>query len=168
MNDYILSLDPSGAYCEGKGTTGWCLYDARKEQFILKGSLSAITAKSDADYWHQHIQLIELLRQSYPIALLVEDYVLYAHKADAQINSRFETSQLIGVIKHYAYIEGIPMYMQCAAEVKTRWANPILVKKGILHQRKNKFYLKNIEDPVSKHELDSIRHAVHFNTFYNR
>ena len=29
---YVLALDPSGAYKEGKGTTGWCLFDNETKQ----------------------------------------------------------------------------------------------------------------------------------------
>lgn len=168
MHDYILSMDPSGAFAEGKGTTGWCLMHAPTSKFLEKGSISALGCHTDTEYWHKHILLLERVRAEHEFILLVEDYILYAHKADQQINSRFETSQLIGVIKHYAYLNKIQMCMQCASEVKSRWSNAILTKKRILIPHKRELYLKNMQEPVGKHEIDSIRHAIHYNTFYNK
>ena len=168
MHDFILALDPSGAFMEGKGTTGWCLMDARVNQIVFTGYISAVQYDSDVAYWDAHLDLIADLRTHYNVALLVEDYLLYAHKADEQINSRFETSQLLGVIKHYAYLQEIPIYMQRAAEVKTRWNNTVLLHKGILKQRNRRMYLTSNGEAVCKHELDAIRHAMHYCTFYNK
>jgi len=167
-NEFILALDPSGAYSEGKGTTGWTLMNSRAGRFHEIGKISALGYKSDVEYWRAHLDLIEEMVRQYQLILLVEDYLLYAHKAEEQINSRFETSQLIGVIKYYAYRKNIPLYLQRAAEVKTRWNNTILLRKGILKQHGRHLYLPDCDVEVSKHELDAIRHAMHYHTFYNK
>ena len=31
---YVLALDPSGAYKEGLGTTGWCLLDQQTKKIV--------------------------------------------------------------------------------------------------------------------------------------
>ena len=168
MYKYILSLDPSGAFEEGQGTTGWCLMSGISKAFLDTGVIPASSYPTPLDYWAAHTDLIGKIAKQYPIVLLVEDYLLYAHKADSQINSRFETCQLIGILKYYAYMHNIPIYLQRAAEVKTRWSNTILVRKEVLRVHGRSFILNDISRPVCKHELDAIRHAMHFNTFYNK
>lgn len=166
-NEYILALDPSGAFEEGKGTTGWCLMNSRIGQFVEVGNLKALDYRSDVEYWDSHLTLIDNMLARYQLVLLIEDYLLYAHKADQQINSRFETSQLIGVLKHHAYKKMLPVYTQRAAEVKTRWSNAILLRKGVLKKYGRKYLLPDCRQEVDKHALDAVRHAMHYHTFYN-
>lgn len=169
MNPIVLSIDPSGAYNEGQGTTGWLVMKSDVRRVNLIGSISALKYSSDVAYWDAHLQLIHTLRQQYPdLCLLVEDYLLYAHKTEAQVNSRFETSQLIGILKHYAYKNDIPFYMQRAAEVKARWENAVLLKKNYLCKIKGHFCLPDSALEIGRHELDAYRHALHFCTFYNK
>ena len=55
--DYILALDPSGAFHEGKGTTGWCLFKNNKIKYT--GILSAKRHCCMESYWESHINLID-------------------------------------------------------------------------------------------------------------
>lgn len=171
MYNYILALDPSGNYTEGKGTTGWCLFDANKNCVVITGFIEAGANECYEAYWDKHLSLIEGMRykaalDGAEIIVVIEDYVLYAHKSDAQINSKMETPKLIGVIQHYCWKENVSYKMQLAAEVKTRWTDDILVHKGYLEKSGNRY--KANGHIINRHVKDSIRHAVHFNTFKNK
>ena len=165
--DYILALDPSGYYHEGKGTTGYCIMDS-DNAIITCGAISASNYHNQYDYWGAHVALLKDFKEKYPNGVVVfEDDLLYASKASQQINSKMETPQLIGVLKMTLITEQIPYAIQTASEVKTRWPDKILLWKGIIVNKSNRFYTPN-GLLINKHTRDSIRHAVHLNTFKNR
>src|SRR5690554_1200878 len=99
----ILSIDPSGNFTEGKGTTGWSLLDEFCK-VIACGQIKAEYFENKICYWKAIVSLIEELNSDY---LVLEDFLLYAHKSNVQINSRFETSKLIGIIE-YKFTNKIP------------------------------------------------------------
>lgn len=160
---YVLGIDPSGAFREGKGTTGMCLMSKRK-RYRLENiwEIKAIDYASPEAYWYEHIRRIAQLRERYPtLVVSIEDYILYKSKAVEQINSHFETPQLIGVIKTYCWLNNIPLYIRPAVAVKARWADTILAYKGILIEKGNSYYCKLSDKVLSTHIKDAIRHAVH-------
>lgn len=159
---YILAIDPSGNYKEGKGITGWCLLDTETSKVAKFGYISAEMYPNQYAYWDAHITLLDSLA-GYAPAVVIEDYLLYSNRAVNQINSRFETPQLIGIIKYECYKRGIMIYVQTAVSVKKRWNNDILVKKGYLNERGRGYYIGEVL--VSDHIQDALRHAVHFATF---
>jgi hypothetical protein len=165
----ILALDPSGSYTEGKGTTGWCVYDCSAKRLIHAGSLYAAQYPTMEDYWNKHLGLIQKYQDKYRgrIGLVCEDYILYAAKANSQINSRMETPKLIGILQHYCWQNKLPYCMQLASEVKTRWTDEILHAKGIIIKKGNGYAMPVNREPIDRHCKDSIRHAVHFATFKN-
>ena len=155
MNKYILAFDPSGNYVEGKGTTGWVLIKASKESTIIlkEGTIRAKFYKSTCEYWKAHMDLIEDITRDYKFDMVVEDYRLYASKAKSQINSSLETPRLIGVLLYYCFLNNIPIHLQAAATVKSRWSNGLLNKKGYKVLTLN------------EHTRDALRHAVHYKYF---
>jgi hypothetical protein len=161
----IIALDPSGAFAEGKGTTGWCLIDgASIHPVVLCGELKANAFKTAEAYWQAHCDLIAYLCKTYNADVLVmEDYVLYADQAMSQVNSSFETSQLIGILKLECARNNLPVKMQRAGVVKPRWKNSILVFKGIVTQKGKFWYVR--DQRINGHILDSIRHGIHYLTF---
>ena len=166
----ILALDPSGSFYEGKGTTGYCVYNAQAHTFINCGSLFAKNYRCAEEYWHAVLQLILYTQKLYPNLIVVcEDYLLYANKLKDQINSRMETSKLIGCIQHTCFWNDIPYYMQTASEVKKRWSNNILEYKGYI-VKKGRGYVPTSGDAstYTHHSLDAIRHAVHYAYFRNK
>lgn len=167
---WIIALDPSGAYWEGKGTTGYSVFHADENKFIDKGVIQAKGFNCAEAYWDKHLQFLnsiifsargKRLHKPEKTIIVIEDYLLYANRANAQINSHFETSKLIGVIQHWCYKNNIPYYMQTAATVKNRWTDEILAYKGFLKKKGQKW-------EVCEHTRDSMRHAVHFATFENK
>ena len=79
-----------------------------------------------------------------------------------------DKAEAIGVIKMACSDMGLPVYLQTAGEVKRRWANEILVKKGIIVPRGRGYILAATGEPINKHELDALRHGMHFSYFYNK
>lgn len=161
-NRYILAFDPSGNFNEGKGTTGWCLYDTETKKIVKFGAIKASKYESPMEYWSAHIKLIDDL-VGYALTVVIEDYLLYSNRADSQINSRFETPKLIGMLQYELYMRGIKTVFQTASLVKNRWTDAILVHKGLIRQQGGSYYLA--ETKLSDHSRDAIRHAVHYATF---
>lgn len=161
-NRFVLAFDPSGNYNEGKGTTGWCLYDTATSRIAKFGVIKASKYESLMDYWNAHIKLIDDL-SGYAITVVIEDYLLYSNKAESQISSRFETPKLIGMLQYELYLRGIKVVFQTASLVKTRWADHILVHKGLIKEQDGGYYIGEIR--LSDHSRDAIRHAIHYATF---
>ena len=159
---YVLAFDPSGNFKEGKGITGWCLLDRETSKIAKFGYISASMYQNQYAYWDAHITLIDSLSGYNPV-IVMEDYLLYGNRATSQINSRFETPQLIGIIKYECYKRGTKVHIQTAVSVKKRWNDTILEKKGYIKTTKRGSYIGDIL--VSDHIKDSVRHAVHFATF---
>jgi len=168
---YVVGFDPSGNWHEGKGTTGWCVFSAEDKQIIRIGELSAATFPTPEEYWNEHLKLIYDCCDRYGvdnIVIVIEDYLLYASKAKEQTNSRMETPQLIGLIKHHCWDRDIPYVTQPAAEVKKRWSNDILHYKKYIVKKGRGYALPTNQKVLSRHSIDSIRHAVHYATFKNK
>ena len=167
---FILALDPSGAYFEGKGTTGWCVYNCDMNCISIAGCIEAKRYATRLGYWDSHIALLQKFIKRYKnqLHIVIEDYRLYASKADSQINSRMETCKLIGILQYFCEANQIPFTMQLAAEVKTRWSDQILLHKKLIVHTKRKYTLPDKKTEVNKHACDAIRHAVHYATFKNK
>ena len=167
---YTIGVDPSGAFIEGKGTTGWCVINTNNEVLEV-GTVSAKQYNTATEYWNAHLILLSQLFKKYSkrTALSIEDYILYKNYAMAQVNSTLETVQLLGIIKYFCYINKHPYFLRPAVAVKKRWEDNILVYKGIL-TRINKHYIVPAipTKALCDHERDAIRHAVHFNVFENK
>lgn len=165
MSRFILGIDPSGNFHEGKGVTGWCLLDTQTGKIAKFGYISAQMYKSQVEYWDAHITLIDSFTGYYP-DVVVEDFLIYGNRANSLINSRIETAQLIGVIKYECTKRGIQVAVQTAQMVKRRWTDSTLVKKGYLKCKGKRYYIGTTV--ISEHIRDSVRHAVHYATFRKR
>lgn len=167
---FILALDPSGAYFEGKGTTGWCVYNCDMNCISLAGFLEAKRYETRLGYWDAHLNLLQKYYKRYgdKLHIVIEDYRLYANRADSQINSRMETCKLIGILQYYCELHDISYNMQLAVEVKNRWTNEILLHKRLIVQSGKKLALPDKKTEINKHACDAIRHAVHYASFKNK
>lgn len=162
FNRYILAIDPSGNFLEGKGTTGWVLLDTETKKVVKFGCISASMYKNTYAYWDAHITLIDSLAGYHP-AIVLEDYRLYHNRATSQINSLMETPRLIGVISYECHKRGYWVSYQSAVAVKTRWSDDLLVKKGFLRKLGKEYGIGSF--PVVDHIRDALRHSIHFATF---
>lgn len=166
---YTLGIDPSGAFKEGKGTTGWCVLDNSSEKLVQVGTIAAKKYWSSFEYWQAHLVLIHQMHKKYKnLAVSIEDYILYKNHAMAQVNSQLETVQLLGIIKFFCHNNNIQYFIRPAVAVKKRWSDEILVHKGIITKVGTRYMLTNKKQTVCEHERDAIRHAIHFNTFENK
>ena len=164
---YMLGTDPSGAFMEGKGTTGMCLIvKTNKYKIQWVGDICAKDFATPEAYWNEHLRRIEFYHTRYKdLIVSMEDYILYENRAMSQANSHMETSQLIGCIRLYCWQNNIELHMRNAVQVKKRWSDEILVHKGLLQKINNKYYCTARQDPLSLHIRDSIRHAIHCAAF---
>lgn len=162
---YIVGLDPSGNFHEGKGTTGKCILQVGTNKIFRTAPISATTYLTEYEYWDAHLQFLKACLKEYKDdwVISIEDYLLYSNKADAQINSKFETVQLIGIIKMWAWQHGVPLYIRPASQVKTRWTNSILeFKRYIKANPHGRGWATCYQSAsLSRHSMDAIRHAVH-------
>lgn len=161
---YILGIDPSGSFKESKGTTGFALLSP--DCIVVEHeTVEAKHYSSQINYWVAVLKYIEMVinyvkSMNNQLVLSVEDYVLYAASAKAQINSEMETSKLIGAITLIAYQKDIPMYIRSASQVMNRWSNKILEHKELIESKGNR-YIDDNGDYFNPHSLDALRHAVH-------
>ena len=70
------------------------------------------------------------------------------------------------MLKNETYKRGLFVYIKTAMQVKTRWDNKLLAKKGYISMTGNRCYIGDVL--ISDHIQDSIRHAVHYKTYHNR
>lgn len=170
MHKYIIAVDPSGNFSEGKGTTGICVLKGTQPVKIVHTEfIQAKDYMTVEQYWQAHVvTLLKLTAQYKDVVWVIEDYLLYRTKAENQINSRMETPKLIGILQYTAAMENIPTHFQTASEVKTRWNDDVLMHKHILYTRKNKTYVSGLSNAINKHVKDAIRHGVHYCIFKNR
>lgn len=154
----IIAFDPSGNFKEGKGTTGIChmdmsgnplgVYEIQAAQFTLA-----------EEYWDAHLFHLS----SEPVQeLVMEGFRLYATKSSEQTNSQFETPQLIGVIRHWCYENVLPLKITYAVEVKTRWSDDVLERKGYIYKKGKRRYLTATNQLLNNHKTDALRHALHY------
>lgn len=165
---YILALDPSGNYNEGKGTTGCCIIKADTDSIIETKSIYANAYNCQFDYWQAVLlYVINAFVKYKSLIVVIEDFRLYKTKAQAQINSKMETPKLIGVLEYFCAEHKITTVLQPAHEVKNRWNDTVLLYKGYIipHGRR---YRTQLDKAIDRHALDAIRHAVHYATFKNK
>lgn len=156
----LLSIDVSGNFKEGKGTTGLCFMEGGKASRLYE--IKAKDYDSDVQYWDAIMQNITFVLDQ----VVIEGYRLYNHKgqaASAQANSELETPQLIGAIKMHCFGSNVPLHIQYASEVKTRWAESVLVATNELELKNNRYYFKG--KMTNDHMRDAMKHALHFNRY---
>lgn len=165
---YIIALDPSGNFEEGKGTTGMCLFSCEKKEIIFTDTIKASNYKTKEDYWHAHIHMLKKFTMLYKnVIIVMEDFTLNPKRALQQSHSKMETSKLIGVIQLTCAEQKWALKMQLPVEAKSRWPDSILEHKHLIKRIQKGHTLLNGQH-ITRHEKDAIRHAVHFNSFYNK
>lgn len=155
----IIAMDISGNFGrEGTGTTGICvMVDGEPIELT---HISANDYETEVEYWSAHETYIQ---QEKPNHLIMEGYRLYNHKgkeAKMQANSDLQTPQLLGVLKVVAHRLGIPVTVQYASQVKSRWQETILVHLGHLEVKGGKHYFKGKRTVT--HHRDALKHALHW------
>lgn len=173
---WIIAIDPSGNYNEGKGTSGYCLYNAADKEIKEVGQISARDYNTQETYWEAHCFLLKSIMRLYgiereEIVVVIEDYTLDPRRAMQQSHSRMETPKVIGILQHSCYMRGIKTILQFNHEAKSRWTDKILLHENLIVQKNNAYYLTedtDFEHCLNDHKRDAIRHAMHFATFKNK
>lgn len=157
----ILAFDPAGNSNHDPGKEGWgttgIAHDNGKEIRLLESKSSDYI--STETYWQG---LLDFIIMTEPDYVVIEGYKLYNHagmSAQTQSNSTLMTSQLIGAIRMKCFILDIPVIIQYASDVKTRWSDKVLQNLGILDG--NKFDGK----ATNNHKRDALRHLMHFKQY---
>lgn len=157
----VLAIDVSGNFEEGKGTTGLAYFSFNTiEKPTELNEIKASNFQTAEAYWSAHLDQINFYQ---PEFVVLEGYRLYHHKgmsASSQANSELETPQLIGCIRLFCYTHKIPLAIQSAAQVKSRWNDNVLSHLGIL-EKQGRSYTFNGER-TNTHKRDAIRHGMHF------
>ena len=164
----IVALDPSGNFTEGNGTTGICIWDTDKDGRSYVDDIHAGHFKSAEEYWQSHVNLLESylhITKGLGLEVVMEGYRLYGHKSDTQVNSTLETPQLIGVIRYWCYANNVPLKIQYAVEVKNRWSDSVLEKKGIIEIVNKRRKLISSGQWLNNHKTDALRHALHYQRY---
>ena len=161
---YVIGVDPSGNFKEGKGITGLAIYDRKEDKIVWVGDVKAVDYQTRPDYhWAVWDKVKELYNEWKDAVLSVEDYVLYATKAKEQINSNLETPKLIGILEMMALKNSIPYYTRTASRAKPRWTEDILVAKGYI-ERSGRGYKWRGQNLMTHHR-DAMKHAIQCGKF---
>lgn len=164
MYRYILALDPSGSFKEGKGITGWVLMDS-DENLIERGYIPASDYSCPEEYWDAHLDVVMKYNRRYKNELIVviEDYILYRDKSASQTNSQMETCRLLGVILWKCWRAKQPYTLQLASQVKHRWSDELLLREGIIYRDgRNLIHTGSNLSLGLIHTRDAFRHAQHY------
>lgn len=150
----VLAIDPSGNFKNGKGKTGLVLAKTHYGgyEIIMHDTIDAKDFDTYIEYWQAHKDAIDPELKH----LVVENYMLYPH-----VNQGFsylETPRLLGIIEMDAHKKGIPVTFQMAKDT-VGYADDILVEKGILTKRSNRYYYLD-KEPYNDHERSALRHFL--------
>jgi hypothetical protein len=154
----ILAWDPSGNFTEGKGTSGYAISLDGNAAHKL-GDIKASDYKTRQEYWFAHKELIE---KQFPDYVVIESYRLFGHKSKEQIGSSLETPQMIGYLEMVCYELNIPTFLQDPS-TKSRHADDVLVKSGVIEKKGNKHYYRG--ELTNLHQRDALRHELYFKKF---
>lgn len=155
MENKFIALDPSGNFHEGKGKTGWAVFE--NKELISFGAVNSKEYETQEEYW----SAVTKLTVGFTL-IVCESYKLQPTKSMAQSWSTLETPQLIGVIRMFAYNQGSKVIFQDPSS-KIRFSDDILVKNGFL-EKKNALYLCH-GVKTNDHMRDAIRHGLFFIKF---
>lgn len=160
---YVMGIDPSGSYKEGKGCTGLSVFDVTTQMFVEATELRAAAYSSPVAYWEAHCAKIEEYRRKYQgLVVSIEAFILYQTTAMSLVNSEMETCQLIGIIKYHCFRYRIPITIRPAVMVKRRWSDEILEHKRYIYKSGRHWAVFGTDCVcASDHTLDSMRHALH-------
>jgi hypothetical protein len=132
----LLCLDPGE-------TTGWSLF--------INGELEK-AGQFRVDNLNELFMLVTGIA---PDHIVMEDYKVYAHRAQQHIGSGVTTVQYIGVFKLAAEQLGIPLTLQMAH-----------LAKGFVNDKKLQMW--ELYQTGARHANDSIRHGIYYLLFGKR
>lgn len=157
----IVAIDVSGNFKEGLGTSGIAL-SLDNETVHKVTELYAGKFLSAEEYWDKHLDYLRELNKDGKLEVVMEGFRLYETKRNQQTHSVFETPMLIGIIRLWCYQNNVPLKIQYANEVKTRWSDRVLTSSGHIHLKGTFRYCSATNTPLNNHKTDAIRHLLHY------
>jgi hypothetical protein len=163
----ILSLDPSGSFKYGSGTTGWCIVNLETEKILEIGKIEAKNFKTKEEYFAEHIKLLDKEIN----IVIIENFILYQHTAQNFINQELETSELIGYIDGKATERNLNVVRQNAQLIKTALKKTNVLLKITNRKQFQLTFKTSKKDSVQwyfnnkrikGHIVDAIRHAFYY------
>lgn len=153
----VIAIDPSGNFDEGKGTTGYIVFNLTDTGYEFEdvGHLSAENYPNRLEYWDAHSFLLG------GDLVIIEDYRLYNHKgakSSMQSYSQMETPRLLGMLEYMAHERGVPVVFQMASEISS-FKEDILLARGDLFKVGNRYKLRSGEF-VNGHERSAYKHFL--------
>lgn len=130
----LLCFDPGQ-------TTGWALFENSK--LIKCGQLATYPVKNCI------VSLTKFINEIAPDYVVIEEYRVYAHKAEDHAQNDMHTSRLIGALEYYLVITSIGYEMRGAG-----------LAKGFATDEKLRDW--NFWQVGERHARDAIRHGVYF------
>lgn len=158
---FILGCDPSGNFTEGKGHTGFALFDKQEDKFLDVFEVDAKDFNSIVEYWDAVVKAIEQYIGVYDFVFSVEDYLIYYHKAISQAFSRVETCRLLGILQMYCWWQKIPYFTRAAKYAKQIWTDEALLAEGYLAKLGRCYALAGTHQLLTEHKRDAMRHALY-------
>lgn len=156
----VVSIDPSGNWTEGKGTTGLAMYENGK--LVNFTDVKAKEFTSAEQFWGAVEGEIYFYS---PNIIVCESFRLQPGKAAAQSWSAMETPMLIGYLKMQAWKNNCLFILQDAS-CKARVPDDLLVKMGMLQRRGDRYYA--LDRATNDHIRDAIRHGVYYHLYGER
>jgi len=108
--DLVIGIDPGY-------TTGVCVLSFDADH------VTGVVIESRQLVWNDRFELLPLIVQYLPkkdtltLHVVVEDFRLYGHKAQDQINNSFPSVNVIGVLDLVAHLNSIHLNMQMASMI---------------------------------------------------
>lgn len=157
----IVSIDPSGNWSEGKGTTGIAVFKDSKLDSVK--TIKAIFFADAESYWNEvAFHASKYVVRSQIDVVVCEAFKLQPNKAAAQSWSSMETPMLIGHLRMQAWQHKQKFVLQDPS-CKARVPDELLVKMGVLEKRGNRHYALGRQ--TNDHMRDAIRHGVYYHLY---
>lgn len=147
----VNTIDPSGNYEEGHGTTGIGYFeDSKLYAFCDVAAKDFLQVEL---YWKE---VADRLLGGDPQTIVCESFRLQKAKAGVQIGSWLETPQMIGYLRMRCFARNIKWVYQNPQD-KVRVSDAILEHLGVLTRKVNRYYA--LGTMTNDHIRDAIRHG---------
>lgn len=176
MKTIIISIDPSGSYKSGKGTSGYAIMEKDTMKIIKLGNIKAKEYKTKDEYFIAHVKLLTkwndyAVKRNIKTELIIESFILYRKAASSMYNQELETSELIGSLQLQATLNEIPTIKQPAHLIKGNLSRPHILLNIINKNEEQIVFKKTKADRtqwywegqrVSNHIVDALKHAIFY------
>ena len=148
----IVSIDPGAKYT---GMVIHCSPGTIKLEHYAGFQNYADAILQQIDYGfdaHRSVDEDEVER-----VVIIEDFILYKHKADVQSFQQMKTSELVGIIEKHCLTKGYKVVRQRAAQAKI-WTNKRIKYLNLLEMP----FIAPKSPKPDRHGMDAYRHFLYY------